>query len=271
MAIRKNVKSAKCFGGKRTRCSSSLCFSAWASRRRHSISSIFAMLDILALKAKTVCKPDVADTVETFMSSAALCNLREFWWNHRIKKKKIKMNKSPSKCNFSFVPQLFVRNSCLWSQHSCFASLPISAFHLLTSAFSQKCNLLVWFWTLSPAFKSGSDSLRGPTWRCCLESRRRSWSPSCPSCPRWWCLTPGRCLGTTRSPGRRWARRWSCCRIHFSAAAPRPGERDCCSLKSEDNNQKFCLDFLISIPTCSFVCFAEQVFLFFFFFYTVPI
>lgn len=35
-----------------TRCSRSLCFSAWASRSRRSISSIFAILDMLALKGK---------------------------------------------------------------------------------------------------------------------------------------------------------------------------------------------------------------------------
>lgn len=35
-----------------TRCSRSLCFSAWASRSKRSISSIFAILDVLALKEK---------------------------------------------------------------------------------------------------------------------------------------------------------------------------------------------------------------------------
>lgn len=40
--------------GDSTRCSRSLCFSTWASRSKRSISSIFAILDILALWDKAV-------------------------------------------------------------------------------------------------------------------------------------------------------------------------------------------------------------------------
>lgn len=76
------------------------------------------------------------------------------------------------------------------------------------------------------------------TWRCCLGSRQRSWSPGCRSCPRWWCPRPARCPGMTRSPSTRWAQRWSCCKTHSFFAALRSCVRGCCSLKNENSNRK---------------------------------
>lgn len=42
------------------------------------------------------------------------------------------------------------------------------------------------------------------TWRRCPESRRRCWSRWSPCCPRSWCRRPG-CLGTRRTPSKRWS------------------------------------------------------------------
>lgn len=71
------------------------------------------------------------------------------------------------------------------------------------------------------------------TWRCCLGSRPRSWSPGCLSSPHWWCLRFGCCPGRRRNPRTRWARRPSCCKNHSSFVALH-STHGCCLLTDEN-------------------------------------
>lgn len=71
------------------------------------------------------------------------------------------------------------------------------------------------------------------TWRCCLGSMLRSWSPGCLSSPHWWCLRLGCCPGRRRNPRTRWARRPSCCKNHSSFVALH-STRGCCLLTDEN-------------------------------------
>lgn len=156
-----------------------------------------------------------------------------------------------------------MRNSCFWSWsisplsslQRIFLLITRSSFFFFLTAFPKVQPLLFSdtiskFTHLKETFCIICTSL---TWRCCLGSRRRSWSPGCRSCPRWLCLRPARCPGTTRSPSTRWARRWSCYKTHSFFAALRSCVRGCCSLKNENSNRKL-KDKFGQKPKGSLVC-----------------